>query len=393
MPEFLRNLFDAEFMPHGHCYYWQPGVLWLNVGSDVAIAAAYFTIPVALLVFVRRRKDIAFPGIFLLFGAFILACGGTHLVGAWTVWEPVYRLEGVVKLLTALVSVATAVVLWPLMRQALALPSPAELREANQELQAEVQRRQQAERELRQLNADLEHRVAERTEELRRSNEDLQQFAYVASHDLQEPLRMVSSYMQLLERRYKGKLDEKADTYIHYAVDGATRMRTLIDDLLRYSRTNTSEQRLEEVNLDGVLKRVRSDLKHTLEQTGVKLTHDPLPVVFADRTQLFQILENLVSNAVKYRRTDVEPWVHVRAEGGEGEQVISVEDNGIGMEPDQAAQIFEIFRRLHTQQQYEGSGMGLAIVKRLVERHGGRIWVDAQPGRGSAFRFTVPERP
>lgn len=392
MFDFIEDVLPGGFMPHGHCYLWRPGLLWLHVGSDTLIAASYFSIPVALYLFVRRRSDLAFPWIFSLFAAFIFFCGMTHLLEIWTVWEPTYWLEGTIKLITALVSLGTAVVLWPLMRPALALPSPAQLRGANDELASEIEKRRKAEHELRELNTELERRVREQTEELRRSNEDLQQFAYMASHDLQEPLRMITSYMQLLERRYKGRIDEKANTYIHYAVDGANRMRGLIDDLLSYSRANTNAQVLDRVDLGTLMQRAVHVLRRTIDETGGHVTWDRLPVVYGDETQLTQVLQNILSNALKYRREGVPPEVHVTAERRPDEHVVSVHDNGIGIAPEHQEKIFEIFRRLHLRGSYSGSGIGLAIIKRLVERHGGRVWVDSTPGSGTTVSFTLPVR-
>ncbi|HJK90282.1 MAG TPA: histidine kinase dimerization/phospho-acceptor domain-containing protein, partial [Polyangiaceae bacterium LLY-WYZ-15_(1-7)] len=253
MIEFLSNLFASDFMPHGHCYFWRPEILWLNVGSDLGIGLAYFTIPLALLVFVRRREDLAFRRVFLLFSAFILACGTTHLFDIVTVWTPMYRLEGVLKLVTALVSASTAIVLWRLLPAALRLPSPAQLAAANADLSAEVERREAAEARLRESNEELELRVRERTEALARSNRDLQQFAYVASHDLQEPLRMVSSYVGLLDKRFGEALDERGQRYVGHALEGAQRMRRMIEDLLELSRAGESLGPADEVEAEACL--------------------------------------------------------------------------------------------------------------------------------------------
>ncbi len=224
--------------------------------------------------------------------------------------------------------------------------------------------------------------------ELARSNRELEQFAYVASHDLQEPLRMVASYVELLSERYKGRLDEKADKFISYAVDGAARMKTLIDDLLRYSRVTTQARRLEEMEARAALDEAMANLGRAIAEKGAVVTHDDLPTVLANPTQFVQLFQNLIGNGLKF--CDGTPRVHVTAERNGEEWVFSVRDNGIGIAPEHRERIFNIFQRLHGRDKYTGTGMGLAICKRLVERHGGRIWVESRPGQGSTFFFTLP---
>ena len=242
------------------------------------------------------------------------------------------------------------------------------------------------------ITVELKREVDERKrteEELARSNAELQSFAYVASHDLQEPLRMVASYLQLLERRYSGKLDDDADEFINYAVDGATRMQRLINDLLTYSRVSTRGKEFELINCETVLDHTLSNLKIAIEESEAIVTHDPLPTVMADDIQLGQLLQNLTANAIKFRNEKA-PHVHISAEQKKGEWIFSVQDNGIGIDPDYKERIFVIFQRLHGMKDYPGTGIGLAVCKRIVERHGGRIWVDSQPGDGCTFYFTIP---
>jgi PAS domain S-box-containing protein len=228
--------------------------------------------------------------------------------------------------------------------------------------------------------------------ELKRSNNELQQFAYVSSHDLQEPLRMVASYTQLLAKRYKGRLDSDADEFIAFAVDGCNRMQGLIQDLLTYSRTGINGKALRKISGDDALKEALTNLRTTIGESGAVVTHDPLPVIQTDDTQLTQVFQNLVGNAIKYRSAEV-PHVHVSAtKNGGHEWIFSVRDNGLGIDPQYFERIFIIFQRLHGRNEFEGTGIGLAICKKILERLGGRIWVESQPGKGSTFHFALPER-
>ncbi len=226
--------------------------------------------------------------------------------------------------------------------------------------------------------------------ELKRSNEELQQFAYVSSHDLQEPLRTIASFTQLLERRYKGKLDEDADEFIDYIVDAAIRMKQQIEDLLEYSRVTTSGAKFKHINTDSILNEAISNLKNSIDENNAKIIRDPLPDVIADEDQLIRVFQNLISNAIKYRKPDEPPRVHISAYKESNEYVFSVQDNGIGIGKQYLERIFRIFQRLHTIDEYQGTGIGLSVVKRVIDRHGGRIWVESELGEGSVFYFTVP---
>ncbi len=239
--------------------------------------------------------------------------------------------------------------------------------------------------------AQLLEQETKQRQELARSNADLQQFAYVASHDLQEPLRMVASYLQLLERRYKDRLDADANEFINYAVDGAGRMQNLINDLLAYSRVGTQGKPFKSTNCEQVFRRALLHLKIAIEESKAVITHDdPFPVVHADEGQLVQVLQNLISNAIKFRG-DQAPHIHIGAQHLNEEWVFSVKDQGIGIDPQYKERIFMIFQRLHNRTEYVGTGIGLAICKRIVERHGGRIWVESELVKGSTFYFTIPD--
>ena len=253
-----------------------------------------------------------------------------------------------------------------------------ELRDANILLAVELDERRRAEQQLTHYTA-----------ELARSNAELEQFAYVASHDLQEPLRMVASFTQLLGKRYRGKLDQDADEFIGFAVDGATRMQLLINDLLAYSRVGTRGKPFKSVDCQVILRETRDNLMKAIEESGAVITNDPLPTVAGDEVQLLQLFQNLIGNAIKFRGPEP-PRIHVGAERRGQEWVFAIQDNGIGIAAEHQERIFSIFQRLHHRSEYPGTGIGLAICKKIVERHGGRIWVESQLGKGSTFFFSIP---
>ena len=264
--------------------------------------------------------------------------------------------------------------------------------------------RDQVETEIRRLNNTLELRVRERTaelerrskelerrsSELQRSNADLTQFAYIASHDLQEPLRMVGSYVGLLARRYRGKLDETADRYIQFAVDGAQRMQALIQDLLMYSRAGTQELEKKTVSSEGVVRTALKNLDVAIKESGARVRYENLPLVEADETKLIQVMQNLIANAVKFHKEGVAPEVSVTAQAANGEWLFEVADNGIGFDPRYHDRIFQVFQRLHGVGKYPGNGIGLAICRRIIEHHGGRLWAESEPDLGARFFFTLP---
>jgi signal transduction histidine kinase len=253
----------------------------------------------------------------------------------------------------------------------------------------EVVRRALREKNERGLRHQMEEDLARKVDELARSNSDLEQFAYVASHDLQEPLRMVTAYTQLLGERYRGRLDESADKYIGYASEGAQRMQILIQDLLAFSRIGRNSATSMSVDCNAVMAEVLLGLAPAILESGATVTLGELPAVWADRTQIAQLFQNLIANAIKFRG-DRRPLIAMQAEKADQHSLFSVSDNGIGIAPEYAQNIFVVFQRLHARTEYPGNGIGLAICKKIVERYGGRIWVESQAGSGSTFKFTLP---
>ncbi len=253
-------------------------------------------------------------------------------------------------------------------------------------------RRALEEARLRVERKRAQDELARKVDELARSNEDLEQFAYVASHDLQEPLRMVAAYTQLLAERYRGKLDDNADKYIGYAVEGAVRMQALIEDVLAFSRVGRNGHEHQATDCDSAVDEAIKNLTAAVQESGVTVTRSPLPILVADQVHLVHLFQNLIGNAIKFRGREP-PVVKISAEKNGSEWLFTVADNGIGIAPEHKEFIFKIFQRLHTRSEYSGNGIGLAICRKIVEQHGGRIWVDSEAGQGSTFRFTLAAGP
>lgn len=309
--------------------------------------------------------------------------------------EPLNPWEDVLALIISVVLLAGVIALPPLF---LTIKHAAEtLERSKEELELQVAQRTE---ELRDANAHLsvelderrraEVKLAQYATDLARSNVELEQFAYIASHDLQEPLRMVASFTQLLAKRYQGRLDQDAQEFIEFAVDGANRMQQLLHDLLVYSRVGTRGKPPAPTDLNEILAHAEANLQVAIRESGAVVTHEPLPIVAGDRVQLTQLFQNLLANAIKFRGKEA-PLIHVSAQVQDGAWLIAVKDNGIGLDPQHRERIFNIFQRLHPRHAYPGTGVGLAICKKIVERHGGRIWVESTAGRGSTFYFSIPE--
>jgi signal transduction histidine kinase len=421
LSNFVASLFtEGPFVPHGHCFLWHPPLVWLHIISDALIALSYYSIPFTLLYFVNRRKDLPFDWIFMMFGAFIVLCGTTHVFEIWTLWYASYWTEGFVKVITAAVSIITAIVLVPLVPKALALPSPAQLEAANLALEKEIGDRKLAEENVRKLNQELEQRVKDRTQKLEtanrqlqaeiaertkaenklrnyasrleQSNQELQDFAYVASHDLQEPLRKIRTFGDRLQAKYAGLIGDKGQDYIERMQAAAARMQTLIEDLLTFSRVTTKAKPFVEIDLNEIVANVTSDLETMIEEVGGAVKIDHLPTIESDPLQIRQLFQNLISNGLKFHHRDRKPIVQITGSmidnGTKCRLVVS--DNGIGFNEKYLDRIFVVFQRLHGNSEYKGTGVGLAICRKIAERHGGSITATSTEGEGSDFIITLP---
>lgn len=507
MTQSIEGFFDSEtFMPYGHCFLWQPEILWLHTLSDAGIVFAYLLIPFVLLYLLHKRKDLPFESIFLLFAAFILLCGATHAMNIWVIWNPDYAIAGMLKAATALTSVLTLFIIIKLVPRILAIPSNNQITEINKQLQ-EAKQELQLQLERNKTNSDsylsavfntvidglitidqkgtiqrfnlsaekifgysaaevmgrnvnilmpepyysghdgyLSHYlttgekkvigigrvvsgrrkngnvfpmelginemsldgarmfvgtvrdISERKkleieretfiEKLTQSNSELERFAYICSHDLQEPLRMISNFSQRLEKHLGAALDEKGRHYMQYVTDGATQARQLISDVLNYARIDHEPEHLDNIESEKILAGVLRDLNERIEETNALITHDALPEVYMQPVHLRQLLQNLIGNALKFCTET--PHIHIGVEQEGLMWRFYVRDNGIGIPQEHMHKIFSIFQRLHSRDRYPGTGIGLALCKKVVQKYSGRIWVESEPGKGSVFYFTLP---
>jgi light-regulated signal transduction histidine kinase (bacteriophytochrome) len=316
-----------------------------------------------------------------MFGVFVMACGTTHIFSIWNIWEPYYWADAGVKALTATVSLVTAILLWPLIPRALSIPSQELLRRTNQELQNEMIRRDQAERELREINQIL----ADRSAELEAVNRELEAFSYSVAHDLRAPLRHIGGFSNMLLADSENLTD--TDRYRLNAIAlSATRMGKLIDDLLTLSRMSRLEFREQAVDLNAVVRAAHTECLPAAGSGAIDWRLSTLPAVRGDATLLQVVFTNLLSNAVKFSRGRDQPIIQIDTQVGDGEEVIVVvKDNGVGFDPRYQSKLFGIFQRLHREDEFEGTGVGLATVRRIIERLGGRIWAESALDQGAFF--------
>ena len=401
MIDFLARLFDTSgFMPHGHCYLWDPSILWLHVVANTATALAYFAIPVMLVYFVWKRRDVPFHWMFVLFSIFILACGTGHIFEIIEVWTPTYRISGIVAAITALGSVATAFALAPLVPQALALRSPRVIEAAYASLQTEVAERSRVEAELRELNATLEQRVAERAAAAEEANRAKSAFLANMSHEIRTPMTAILGFADVLledGHQQTESLDRKNS--LQTIKRQGEYLLEILNGILDLSRIESGHVEIERVRVApleiiaevAALMRVRAVAKRlpVIVSFGGRIPDSAL----TDPVSLRQILINLVANAIKFTDTGrVELHTRFHEEGAQSRLEIEVRDTGIGITPEQRARLFRPFAQGNASvtRRYGGTGLGLAISQRLAQLLGGRVEVESEPGRGSIFRLVLP---
>jgi signal transduction histidine kinase len=383
----FRHLFSTSgFMPHGMCFEWNSNVIGLHVVSDAVIALAYYSIPITLLYFVRKRRDLVFDWMFVCFALFIVACGTTHLMEILNIWKPTYWLSGLIKAITALLSIVTAILLIKLVPQALQIPSPAQLRESNTALQNEVAERTKVLQNVALLNEKL----VQQTSSLEASNKELETFSYSVSHDLRGPLRHINGYLQLLMED-PSALGEERTRYAVKIERSAAHMELLIDNLLSFSQAGKAVLRQEKVDSGALVEQTREDLAPDVQDRPIEWRIGKLPTVMADRTLFKQVWVNLLGNAIKYSRNRKPAVISVSCKEKPAEYEFLVQDNGTGFDMRYVDKLFGVFQRLHSPEEFEGTGIGLANVQRIVNRHGGRIWAESELDAGARFFFTLPK--
>jgi signal transduction histidine kinase len=383
----IERLFSTDgFMPHGMCYEWQPGVIWLHVVSDAIIALAYYSIPLTLIYFVRKRKDVAFDWIFVCFAIFIVACGTTHAMEILNIWHPTYWLSGSIKAITALTSIVTAILLIRLVPQALALPSPEQLRKSNEALQSEIQERTLAAKKVESLNQEL----LLQSNRIVAANKELETFSYSVSHDLRAPLRHIDGYVDML-RDKSAMLGDDGRRYLTVISESAKQMGNLLDNLLAFSRMGRSAMQMAWVNTAVLVEQVREELAADVQGRTIDWKIDELPQVWVDRTLFKQVWMNLLGNAIKYTRNRGKAEISISCKESHKEFEFSIKDNGAGFDMQYADKLFGIFQRLHFKEEFEGNGIGLANVQRIIARHGGRSWAEGKVDAGATFYFTLPK--
>ena len=348
------------FMPHGHCYLWTPGVLWLNVLPDVLIAAAYFAIPFVLMHIARRRPDLPFNWLFVWFSIFIVSCGMTHVMDVWNVWNAEYWLEGLAKLITAAASVPTAIMLWRALPAILQLPSHQQLREAN--------------------------------ESLVRANRELEAFTASVSHDLRSPLSTIAGQAGMLQLTLGAAVTEDQNTRLDRIQTSVKKMADLIEALIGLSRISRQALHRELLDVSALAHEVVKDLHQAEPQRTVEIDIQPGMTALGDRRLISDMLVNLIGNAWKFTSKTPTARIEIGQQAPGDMATFFVRDNGAGFDMAYEDKLFQPFQRLHGTSEFEGSGIGLATVYRIIERHGGRIWANARPNEGAQFCFTLPTR-
>ncbi len=380
-----------EFMPHGHCYFWEPAVLWSHVIGDALTVVAYYAIPFLLIRFVQKRQDLKYKGIFVAFAAFIISCGTVHLFAMISTWYPFYRIEGALKIFTAIISLFTVYLLVKNFKTILTIPNPAELAAVNERLLKEVEEHKET-RKVYVVKEVLEQKVIQRTAELEEINRELEAFSYSVSHDLRAPLRAISGYSNIVKETYKGKLDIDGQVMLEHIIKNTRNMGALIDGLLDFSRLGRKGLSLKSVDMNKLVDKILDEQIEPDKKSNIQLEIGTLPTIMADEFLMTQVWYNLISNAIKYSSNSNPSIIKINGTETSNGAEYSISDNGVGFDMQYVSKIFGVFQRLHTDKEFEGVGVGLSFVKRIINKHKGKIWVESEIDKGATFYFSLPSK-
>ncbi|WP_018127768.1 sensor histidine kinase [Balneola vulgaris] len=373
----ILELFTNNYMPHGACYFWEPGVLWANVIGDGITAFSYFMIPGLLVYFVNQRKDLEMKGLFVAFAVFIIACGTVHLIAILNVWVPYYNIAGILKMIMAIVSIATVFLLYKSVPEMLQIPSPASLKAANDEIV--------------ELNENLEDKVRQRTSALNEMNKELESFSYSISHDLQIPIRAILGYSSLLKEESAGKLNEDEFRKLETISKSALKMNELIQGILEFSRLGRRDLIKKPVDMREIFQDSYDELIAAMNvERDIQFNLKDIPKAYGDELLLKQVISNIIGNAIKYAGDANPIEIDVYAEETDADITYYVKDNGIGFDERYKHKMFEVFQRLHDDNVADGTGVGLAIVHRIILKHYGTLDATSD-GDGSTFFFSLPK--
>jgi signal transduction histidine kinase len=376
------KLFDLDgLVPHGFCLMWRDELFWSLAISDAVISLSYLSISTAMALYLIKRKDIYLRWVAVAFALFILLCAASHATDVWTLWSPDYGYQVVVKAATAVVSVFTAVALWPLFPHALSLPSAAQMAAVNSALRQENEDRKRAEAALKTTEM-----------ELRAANKELESFAYAVSHDLRAPLRAMTGFSEALIEDFGSQLDPGAQDYLREIAHAGRHMAELIDGLLQLSRATRGSLTRQRINLSSLADGIRLELEQGEPDRRVIWAIEGGLSLWGDPRMIEIVVRNLLENAWKYTATTGEPSIRVFAEERNGRRFLCISDNGAGFDMAYAGKLFQPFQRLHRHDEFPGIGIGLSTVFRIVQRHGGVILADGAVGKGATFRFSLPEQ-
>lgn len=366
--DFFKNLFDSsDWPPRWHCGRWTEFHGWFYIVSDLLVWSAYFTIPLIIIKYITKKHDAQFIRLYFLFAAFILACGSTHFLDAIAFWIPVYRLNALVRFITGVLSWLTVFYLAKFLPIAFSLKSQRELEE-------EIEQRKNLEKDLKKSNSELEA------------------FTYSVSHDLRAPLRGIIGYTSILEEDYNSKLDDEGRRVTSLIKHNTLKMAHLIDALLSFSRLGRQDIVKNDINSNEMVKMVIEELTDTNKDISIEWVVHDLPRIKGDINAMQQVWINLLSNAIKYSRKKEHPYIEIGSFMEEDQLVLFVRDNGVGFDEQYKDKLFKVFQRLHSEDEFEGTGVGLAIVEKIISKHRGKIWAEAKPNKGATFYFYLPDK-